>query len=315
VLRVFTGTQLPSVLAEVRRTMGEHACVVDVTCDNGRVEVVASEIAVTAHPFHPPRHNSPVVRTAVEEPDPLFFRAPVAPGHKADAPTAPAAQVPPVAAPRGARPRPRPGRIRPPIIAVVGPTGAGKTTTIAKLATNPKAYGRGRVGLIGLDTYRVGAVEQLETYAQLAGLPYQIVYESSDIEPAVRRLVECDVILVDTPGRGPRQSEDLATVRDWFERLDPDEVHLALPASLMPHVIRRTMQQFRVFGVTHALCTKLDECPLDSRVFDVVAREGYQMRWYTDGQEVPADIQAATGRMEAAKAHIAARRIAVEAFA
>lgn len=315
-LRVFTGSQLPSVLAEVRRTLGDHACVVDVTCDNGRVEVVASEFAVTAHPFHPPRHQEPVVRTAMEDPDPLFFR-----GGAAVLPTAPA--MPNVSAPRPApaavpstpRVRSRPGRIRPPVVALVGPTGAGKTTTIAKLATNARAYGRGRVGLIGLDTYRVGAVEQLETYAQLADLPCQIVYESSDIEPALRRLVECDVVLVDTPGRGPRQSEDLATVRNWFERLDPDEVHLALPASLMPHVLRRTMQQFRVFGVTHTLCTKLDECPVDSRVFDVVAREGYQMRWYTDGQEVPGDLQPATGRLEAAKAHLAARRIAVEAFA
>lgn len=318
-LRVFSGTQLPSVLAEVRRTLGDNACVVDVTCDNGRVEVVASEIAVTAHPFHPPQHADPVVRTAVDDFDPLFFRGaapamPAMPRQAAPAPASPAVRSPSTR-PTMPRSRPRAGRIRPPIIALVGPTGAGKTTTIAKLATNSRAYGRGRVGLLGLDTYRVGAVEQLETYAQLADLPCQVVYDSSDIEPALRRLIECDVVLVDTPGRGPRQSEDLATVRNWFERLDPDEVHLALPASLMPHVIRRTLQQFRVFGVTHTLCTKLDECPVDSRVFDVVAREGCQMRWYTDGQEVPGDLHAATGRLEAAKAHLAARRIAVEAFA
>lgn len=309
-LRVFVGTQLPSVLAEARRTLGEQACIVDVTCHDGRVEVLASEVAVTAHPFQPPSHSTPVVRTALDDGDPLRFGAPLRP---ADPAAAPAPTPMPTSAP--VRPRPRPSVLRPPIIALVGPTGAGKTTTIAKLATNAQAYGRGRVGLLGLDTYRVGAVEQLETYAQLAGMPCEIVYEAVDIEVALRRLVECDVVLVDTPGRGPRQSEDLATVRAWCEQLAPDEVHLALPASMMPHVIRRTMQQFRSFGVTHALCTKLDECPVDSRVFDVVAREGYQMRWYTDGQEVPADLQNASGRLAAAKAHLAARRVAVEAFA
>ncbi|HRP08177.1 MAG TPA: hypothetical protein PLL69_06775 [Gemmatimonadales bacterium] len=201
------------------------------------------------------------------------------------------------------------------MIALVGPTGAGKTTTIAKLATNALAYGRGRVGLLGLDTYRVGAVEQLETYAQLADLPCEIVYESGDIDRGLRRLVECDVILVDTPGRGPRQGEDLETVREWVERIAPDEVHLALPASMMPHVLRRTMHQFRIFGVTHMLCTKFDECPVDSRVFDVVAREGRPMRWYTDGQNVPGDLQPATRRLESARSELAARRMAAEVFA
>src|SRR5690606_8451990 len=145
------------------------------------------EFAVTAHPFHPPVHREPVVRTAVDDPDPLFFRgaAPVMP----TAPAMPSLSAPrptPAAVPGTPRVRSRPGRIRPPIVALVGPTGAGQTPTVAKLATRARAYGRGRVGLIGLDTYRVAAVEQLETYAQPADLPYQIVYESSDIEPALR---------------------------------------------------------------------------------------------------------------------------------
>ena len=294
-LREFSGTHLPAVLSEVRRTLGDQACVVDVNCENGRVEVLACEVPVTVHPFRRPEHSAPLVRTAHEDPDPLAFGAAIRPA----GPAQPAPVVPTVATrSRPADTMQRPHPVRPPIVALVGPTGAGKTTTLAKLATNPAAYGNLRVGIIGLDTYRVGAVEQLETYAELAGIQCEIAYDIADLDRALVQMVECDVILVDTPGRGPRQSEDLATVREWLRHLVPDEVHLALPASMMPHVMRRTMTQFASFGVTHTICTKLDECPVDARVFDVVAREGHAMRWYTDGQEVPDDLRSAADRMD-----------------
>lgn len=307
-LRVFTGHHLPAVLSEVRRTLGEQACIVDVSCEGDRVEVLASEVAVTVHPFHAPVHQVPPIRTAPDGPDPLAFGAALRP--------VPAELPPPVQPVHQAR-RQRGDNhpIRPPVIGLVGPTGAGKTTTIAKLATHPDAYGGLRVGLMGLDTYRIGAVEQLETYGELAGLPVEIVYTIEDIDRARSRLVECDVILVDTPGRGPRQSEDLETVRQWLAQLAPDEVHLALPASIMPQVMRRTMMQFRGFGVTHMLCTKLDECPRDSRVFDVVASEREPMRWYTDGQAVPEDLRLAEQRLDAAIQRRAARQAAELAFA
>lgn len=309
-LRVFTGTRLPTVLSEVRRTLGEQACIVDVRCEADSVEVLAAEVAVIVHPFQAPVHDAPLRRTALDGPDPLAFGGVL---RAIDPEARPAPRPTPISRPE------RPSRdahpIRPPVIALVGPTGAGKTTTLAKLATNPRAYGRQRVGVIGLDTYRIGAVEQLETYAELAGLPCEIVYELADLDRALARLVECDVILVDTPGRGPRQSEDLETVRQWLAHLEPDEVHLALPASIMPHVMRRTMTQFERFGVTHMLCTKLDECPVDSRVFDVVAGERHTMRWYTDGQDVPTDLRDAAGRLEAAIERRATRRTAQEVFA
>lgn len=312
-LREFVGTRLPAVLSEVRRTLGEQACIVDVVCEGDRVEVIAAEVPVTVHPFQAPVHDAPLRRTAPDGPDPLAFGAVLrAVDPEATPAPRPAARVrthPHLERRSDAHP------IRPPVIALVGPTGAGKTTTLAKLATNPRAYGRQRVGVIGLDTYRIGAVEQLETYAELAGLPCEIVYELADLDRALARLVECDVILVDTPGRGPRQSEDLETVREWLAYLAPDEVHLALPASIMPHVMRRTMSQFERFGVTHMLCTKLDECPVDSRVFDVVASERHTMRWYTDGQDVPTDLRDATTRLESARERRAARRVAQEAFA
>lgn len=312
-LEVFVGDHLPTVLSEVRRTLGPDACVVEVTTANGRVEVLASEVALTVHPVRrgPPSEQS--VSPPVATPDPELFGA-VLRDPVAEAPE----RRPPRKLKAGQRTDPAwdsPSPVRPTIIALIGPTGAGKTTTLAKLATNPIAFGGRSVGVLGLDTYRIGAVEQLETYAELAGTPCEVAYDQSDLPRALGRLAECDVVLVDTPGRGPRQSEDLATIRQWLTRLAPDEIHLVLPASMMPQVMRRTIASFSTFRVTHMLATKLDECPLDTRVFDVVARQGHAMRWYTDGQEVPADLHAATDRIDRANSRFAARQRAQEAFA
>ncbi|MDZ4257311.1 MAG: hypothetical protein U0974_04385 [Gemmatimonadales bacterium] len=314
-LESFVGTNLPAVLRDVRAALGDDACVVDVSCTGDRVEVFASRVALTAHPFRrrPADAAVPLPRPADASPDPVCFGAGLASPPLIAAP-------PPQHGKIGHRPAPLPvaarrNTLRPPVVALVGPTGVGKTTTLAKLATHPGAFGGRSVGIIGMDTYRVGAVEQLETYAELAGLPCEVVHVEADLDHALVRLLECDIILVDTPGRGPRQVEDLGTVRRWLARLAPDEVHLALPASNMPQALRRTIAEFASFGVTHALGTKLDECPHDARVFDVVASEGMMMRWFTDGQEVPADLHPATDRMDRAVTRLAARRRAEEVFA
>ena len=93
---------------------------------------------------------------------------------------------------------------RPYCIALVGPTGAGKTTTAAKLAVRRGMFGAARPGLLTIDTYRVGGMEQLATYAELADVPFEVVYEAREVAAAMKRLAgTCDVIIVDTPGRSP----------------------------------------------------------------------------------------------------------------
>jgi flagellar biosynthesis protein FlhF len=192
--------------------------------------------------------------------------------------------------------------VRPWVVALVGPTGAGKTTTIAKLATNPLAFGNCRVGLIGLDTYRVGAVEQLETYADLADLPVEIAYSEAEVTRAVARLHDCEIVLVDTPGRGPRNTADTEAIHAWLALLAPDEVHLTLPAAQLPAVTRRMVRAYDHFGVTHLLATKLDEYPAETAIFTIAQEHARRMRWVTDGQEVPGDLRAAAEEMARALA-------------
>lgn len=281
-IEIFTGPSMPALLTTLRQNLGPDARIVQVRRRGNQFELLA------APPGSTPSLAglAPSFGTILDR---QLDREDIAP--MADE------------APRAASKRGRRG-IR--VIALVGPTGSGKTTTIAKLATHPEIFGGEKVGLLGLDTYRVGAVEQLETYAELAGIPCEVAWLEADVRRAMQRLGDCDVILVDTPGRGPRQEGDLARIRDWLHRLRPDEVHLTLPAGRMPAVTRATIDQFAAFGVTHALPTKLDECPDDLRVFDVATERGLRIDWLTNGQEVPGDIRSAARESRESQDRVAA---------
>jgi len=180
---------------------------------------------------------------------------------------------------------------RPFILALVGPTGAGKTTTAAKLAVHPDAFGGLKVGFLSLDTYRAGAVEQLQSYADVAGLDFELAYDSHDLTLALTRLAKCDVIIVDTPGRGPKS--DAATWRAMLNRLDPDETHFVVPATLRTDLLAAARADYLAMGASHALVTKVDEVPLDSMIAVFSAELGMPVRWVTDGQDVPTDLREA----------------------
>jgi flagellar biosynthesis protein FlhF len=192
------------------------------------------------------------------------------------------------------------------VVAVVGPTGAGKTTTLAKLAVHPEAFGTRRVALATLDTYRAGAVAQLETYAHVAKLPLEVVYDVADAEQALARQRRADVLLVDTPGRGPRgvAGEPADAWRAALDALAPDEVHLVLPATIRPDVAEAMRERFDAQAVaaggrpiSHLVLTKLDECPGEEGVTELAARLALPVRWVADGQEIPSDLAPGAPRL------------------
>ncbi len=190
---------------------------------------------------------------------------------------------------------------RPYSIALVGPTGAGKTTTAAKLAVRPRAFGTNRVGLITIDTYRVGGMEQLSTYAELAELPFEVVYDAREVPAAMQRLSACDVVIIDTPGRSPASSELTERWRSLLDTLAPDEVHLVLPASLRPDLAVDVARGYRATrthrGATHLLLSKMDEVPRASGVADLALSLELPARWIADGQDVPADLKPGVPRL------------------
>lgn len=191
----------------------------------------------------------------------------------------------------------RPGaEARPHVLALVGPTGAGKTTTAVKLALHPDAFGGRSVGLLTLDTYRVGALEELSLYAGIANLPLEVVYGTSDVAGALARLAHCEVVIVDTPGRSP-SAEAAPEWRALLRRLAPDEVHLVLPAGLRHDVALWTRDAFASCGPTHSLLTKLDEVPGEEGVAELADSLHLPARWVTAGQDVPAALHRASPRL------------------
>ncbi len=264
-LTTFSGTAIPALLAQVQQELGDDAVIVStrsIRRDDGSTafEILAQSSHRTS------RSSDERVRQGRDA------------AERTDA----------------GRARRRDGSLR---IALLGPTGGGKTTTLAKLAGHPRIYGNRAVGMLSLDTYRIGAVEQLRTYAELLSVPLAFVYTPQDIDDALAQLGSLDVVLIDTPGRGPRTTGDREAVDECIRILQPSEVHLVLPVGMERAVCEWHVDHFCERGATHLLATKLDEMPAHRVLFDLAIEHDMSMRWVTNGHEVPRDIRAAGSRL------------------
>jgi flagellar biosynthesis protein FlhF len=184
-----------------------------------------------------------------------------------------------------------PGRRR--VAALVGPTGVGKTTTIAKLAANFRLKEKRRVGLITVDTYRIAAVEQLRTYADIIDLPMQVVSTPREMRDAVRRMDELDLVLMDTAGRSPKDEVRLQELRAFLSEASADEVHLVLSSVGSPRALEQTARQFAAVGTTALILTKLDEASGLGNILPVLRSCRLPLSYLTNGQNVPDDIEIA----------------------
>ena len=184
-----------------------------------------------------------------------------------------------------------PGRCR--LVALVGPTGVGKTTTIAKLAANYHLKEKRRVGLITVDTYRIAAVEQLRTYADIIDLPMQVVSTPREMREAVGRMDKLDMILLDTAGRSPKDEVRIQELRAFLTEADADEVHLVLSSVASARVLEQTAERFAAVGTTSLILTKLDEATGLGNILPLVRTSRLPLSYLTNGQNVPDDIEVA----------------------
>ncbi len=189
---------------------------------------------------------------------------------------------------------------RPRVMVLVGPTGVGKTTTIAKLAA---AYGLGGAGsrplsvrMITIDNYRIAARQQIETYGNIMGIPVSCVETYDDLRKTIALYAQdVDLILVDTIGKSPRDVVKLAEMKQLLEACGSSaDVHLALAATTKSSDMREILQQFEPFGYRSVIVTKLDETIRVGNVVSALTERGKCVSYITDGQRVPQDIARAS---------------------
>ena len=145
------------------------------------------------------------------------------------------------------------------VIALVGPTGVGKTTTLAKLAAKFSLELGKKVALVTADTYRIGAVDQLKTYARIMGIPLEIGLSPEEVAAGVEKHGDKDVVLVDTVGRSQRSSEHLAELKSFVDAANPTDTCLVIAASLAGDIQREVVDKFAQLSPTKLIITKLDE--------------------------------------------------------
>lgn len=182
------------------------------------------------------------------------------------------------------------------VVALVGPTGVGKTTTLAKLAAGFHFDQGASVGFVTLDTYRLGAVDQLRKYADLLGAACEVVQSSDQMLPALDRLSHCQLILIDTAGRSPRDAAQLETLRDFLRVASPTQIHLVLSAASSQAHAAMALEQFAALEPTHLLLTKLDESPCLGGWYRLLSSGTWPLSYITTGQQVPEDILVANRR-------------------
>ncbi|HVV87732.1 MAG TPA: flagellar biosynthesis protein FlhF [Kofleriaceae bacterium] len=178
-------------------------------------------------------------------------------------------------------------------VLLVGPTGVGKTTTIAKIAARAALIDGKKVALVTLDNYRVGGVDQIRTFADLIGVPLHVVEDPAQLADQLAELAGYDLVLIDTAGRSPRDRAGLDSLR-VVASLPQLEVHLTVPAGSSAAQVDELARRFAALHPRRLLFTKIDECDQAPELIAAPTRLKLPVTWLGTGQAVPEDLEVAT---------------------
>ncbi len=179
------------------------------------------------------------------------------------------------------------------IMALIGPTGVGKTTTIAKLAANYNLFEGKKVGLITIDTYRIAAVEHLKTYGDIINLPVEVVYTPADLNQSFNNLQDCNLILIDTAGRSPHNQAMMDELKKFLSHSKIGLILLAISATTKYQDMISIAENFSRIAYTHLVFTKLDETQCLGPIASLAWKIRRPISYLTTGQNVPDDIEIA----------------------
>jgi|GEM_PF-495256 len=176
------------------------------------------------------------------------------------------------------------------VMAFVGPTGVGKTTTIVKIASQAVMSGL-KVGLVTVDTFRMGAVEQLAKYAEVLDAPLQVIKNPDAMPATLDSMTDCDLVLVDTNGRNPRVSEHVSSLKTYFPAGWGGEIVLTVACNTRERDLFEVIDGFAPMGYDRVCVTKTDETSASGTIYTITRRAGRPLTWITDGPGVPDDIE------------------------
>lgn len=182
---------------------------------------------------------------------------------------------------------------KPRIVALIGPTGVGKTTTIGKLAAGFSIVDKRRVALITADTYRVAAVEQLKTFGEIIGVPVEVVMTPSGLKEAIERHADKELIFIDTAGRSPHHELHMSELKAFLDKSQPDLTLLVMSAATHSSDQAKIFERFEAL-TTHIIFTKLDETVNGGAILNLLDKTDLPVAYITNGQNVPDDIEVAT---------------------
>ena len=180
------------------------------------------------------------------------------------------------------------------IVALVGPPGAGKTTTLVKLAVNYGLACRRPVLLFSVDTYRVAAAEQLRSYAAILGVGFQVFETVTALAQAIEENRSKELIFIDTPGLASPELDAMPGLGRFLSTRPDIDTHLVLPASMKSVDLARVVDSFEIFGAQRLLFTRLDETGSFGPILNQAVRMGRPLSFFANGQRIPEDLEAAS---------------------
>ncbi|MHB8170460.1 MAG: flagellar biosynthesis protein FlhF [Thermincolia bacterium] len=179
------------------------------------------------------------------------------------------------------------------IVALVGPTGVGKTTTIAKLAATFSIVDKKKVALITADTYRIAAVEQLKTFGEIIGVPVDVVYTPQELSDAMQTHANKDMVIIDTAGRSHKNEDQMAELKSFLDAARPSDIILVLSTTTKARDMLEIIESYSDINIGRLIFTKLDETASCGVILNAVNQTKKNLSYITTGQSVPDDIEVA----------------------